>query len=124
MLESTASSAFPIPTDCDPCPGKTSPIPDDLVDWRVAILRELVHEATGYSYHLENQTGAAYRAAPMALDIVESPLNVNGKSSRGAISHQESVSAPDSGVIATAVRFSPLPPDERRCPGQSGAEGP
>jgi hypothetical protein len=40
--------------------------------------------------HLQDHTGAAHRAAPMALDIVESPLNVNGKKFWTAISGQPS----------------------------------
>lgn len=46
------------------------------------------------------EAGAAHRAVSVELDIVESPLNVNGKSSGGAVSRQQSVAASDSRVIA------------------------
>jgi len=45
------------------------------------------------------EAGEAHRALSVELDIVESPLNVNGKSSGGAVSLQQSVAPSDSGVI-------------------------
>ncbi|MGH7181380.1 MAG: hypothetical protein ACREJN_05320 [Nitrospiraceae bacterium] len=40
------------------------------------------------------EAGTAHRAVPVELDIVESPLNVNGKSSGGAVSRHNQLRLP------------------------------